>query len=91
MQVQVFFTVDSIYMNDLWTFNTLTMEWTEVKTSGQVPNQRSNCSLNYDSVNNRLILFGGGGENKRRYNEINFLNWETKEWTRLAFAGICLF
>lgn len=52
--------IDSVYMNDMWSFNTISMEWTEIKTSGQIPTHRSNCSLNYDHANNRLVLFGGG-------------------------------
>ncbi len=74
-------------MNDLWVFDTHKMEWKEVKTVGKVPSHRSNCTLNYDYVNHRLVLFGGGGENKKRFNEINLLDWETKEWTKIEFAG----
>lgn len=48
-------------MNDMWTFNTVTMEWKEVNTTGQKPSCRSNCSLNYDQLNKRLVIFGGGG------------------------------
>lgn len=35
-------------MNDIWTYNTVSMTWSEVKTSGDVPSSRSNCSMNYD-------------------------------------------
>jgi hypothetical protein len=34
--------------------------------------------MSYDSFNNRIVIFGGGGPNKKRYNSINVLNWETK-------------
>ena len=68
-------------MNDIWVFNADTMEWSEVKTSGTIPSQRSNCSMNYDAANNRIILFGGGGSNKTRFNSINILDWKTKVWT----------
>ena len=68
-------------MNDVWTYNTLTMEWTEVKTTGDTPANRSNCSMNYDRQNNRIVIFGGGGPNKKRFNSISLLNWATKEWT----------
>lgn len=67
-------------MNDVWSFNTITMEWTEVETTGDVPSHRSNCSMNYDRDNHRIVVFGGGGLNKRRFNTINILDWKTKEW-----------
>lgn len=74
-------------MNDLWSFNTRTMEWTEIKTTGSIPSHRSNCSLSYDAKNNRIIMFGGGGSNKTRYNTINILDWDSKVWTEITPAG----
>jgi hypothetical protein len=53
MQVSLFHHTDSNYMNDIWSFNATTMEWTEIKTTGDIPINRSNCSMNYDSQNNR--------------------------------------
>jgi hypothetical protein len=69
---------DSSYMNDVWSFNTITMEWREIITSGDVPSHRSNCSMSYDEVNRRIVVFGGGGANKRRFNSLNMLDWTTK-------------
>lgn len=56
------------------------MEWTEIETKGDIPSHRSNSTMNYDKENNRVILFGGGGANKKRFNSINILDWKTKEW-----------
>ena len=78
---------DSIYMNDLWIFNSRSMQWAEVKTSGDIPSHRSNCSLNYDPINNKIIMFGGGGSNKTRFNSINLLDWNTKVWTEITPKG----
>jgi hypothetical protein len=36
--------------------------------------------MSYDSENDRIIIFGGGGPNKKRFNTINVLNWMSKEW-----------
>ena len=74
---------DSTYMNDLWAFNTITMEWSEVITHGAVPSYRSNCAMHYDPKANRVVVFGGGGANKNRFNTINVLDWSTKEWTEI--------
>jgi hypothetical protein len=68
-------------MNDMWAFNYSTLKWTEVKTTGDTPENRSNCTLNYDIKTGRIIVFGGGGPNKRRFNTIHILDWNTKIWT----------
>ena len=75
---------DSNYMNDLWTYNQKSMEWEEVITKGAKPTNRSNCSMNYDSVNNKIVIFGGGGANKQRFNAVSVLDWQTKEWTEIV-------
>lgn len=74
---------DSIYMNDLWVYHTSSLLWTEIKTSGCIPSQRSNSSFHYDSKNNRIVMFGGGGPNKTRFSAIYFLDWETKVWSEV--------
>jgi len=53
MPVRIFHYADSNYMNDIWSFNATTMEWREVRTTGDIPQNRSNCTMNYDSQNNR--------------------------------------
>lgn len=70
-------------MNDLWTYNQKSMEWEEVATKGTKPTNRSNCSMNYDPINNKIVIFGGGGSNKQRFNAISVLDWATKEWTEI--------
>ena len=70
-------------MNDLWAFNTITMEWREINTSGSIPSSRSNCAMHFDEVQNRIIVFGGGGSNKKRFNSINVLDWHTKVWSEI--------
>jgi hypothetical protein len=70
-------------MNDVWIYHTDTLLWEEIKTTGAIPTQRSNSSLHYDSKNNRLVMFGGGGPNKTRFSAISILDWKTKVWTEL--------
>lgn len=78
-------------MNDLWVFNTLEMTWTEIIANGKSPSPRSNCSSSYDSANNRIYFFGGGGSNKTRFNTINVLDWKTKTWSEIKYQGISCF
>lgn len=74
---------DSQYRNDLWSYDTVSMVWTEIQTEGEIPAIRSNATLHFCPQGQQLILFGGGGPNKSRYNDVCLLDWETKHWTRL--------
>lgn len=62
------------------------MQWKEVKTKGDIPVKRSNATLNYDCANDRLVLFGGGGSNKQRFNTISLLDLSTMEWMEIPAA-----
>ena len=33
-------------------------------------------------MHDRVILFGGGADNKTRYNSVSLLDWKTKVWTK---------
>ena len=70
-------------MNDMWTYNAITMEWCEVQTTGDRPSHRSNCSMNYDPINKKVVVFGGGGPNKQRFNSVCVLDWTTKHWVEI--------
>lgn len=74
-------------MNDLWTYHTTQRVWTEVATTGSKPSHRSNCSLSFDPTTNSVVVFGGGGPNKQRFNNVSVLNWSTKVWTELTPAS----
>lgn len=74
---------DSNYMNDLWVYHAIDRTWSEVATTGARPSHRSNCSMNYDVKTNQVVVFGGGGPNKQRFNTVNVLDWSTKEWKEL--------
>lgn len=39
--------------------------------------------MNYDSERRRIIIFGGGGPNKKRFNSIHVLDWNTKVWKEI--------
>lgn len=71
-------------MNDLWVYSLNTMLWRQIVTYGDVPERRSNATLNHDSVNNQLLLFGGGGPNKQRFNTVSSLDLATMNWIEIA-------
>lgn len=58
------------------------MKWTSIPTTGSKPSNRSNATMHFDRLHNNIVLFGGGGQNKLRYNDIHILDWESKEWRR---------
>jgi uncharacterized SAM-binding protein YcdF (DUF218 family) len=68
-------------MNDLWTYDATNKLWQEVATTGSKPSQRSNCTMNYDPKTNQVVVFGGGGPSKQRFNYVCVLDWSTKNWT----------
>jgi N-acetylneuraminic acid mutarotase len=78
MQVIICINVDAQYMNDIWEFNTITMKWIEHKTYGKIPACRSNCTMHYEALHNNIIVFGGGGSNKKRFNDVYILDWKNK-------------
>ena len=63
------------------------MAWKEIKTCGEVPSLRSNCTAHYDEESDSVILFGGGGNNKRRFNTVSILNWSNKVWTEVTYGA----
>jgi len=71
-------------MNDLWTYHATERVWKEINTTGQKPTHRSNCTINYDPMTNQVVVFGGGGSNKQRFNSVSVLDWNTKVWREIA-------
>lgn len=74
---------DGKYLNDVWSFSLKDYEWTEIATTGDLPETRSNYTVHYNSIDNEIIIFGGGSDHKTRYNSVCLLNWATKKWTRV--------
>lgn len=59
------------------------MTWTQCQPKGKVPSARSNATLHFDLKKRMVVLFGGGGQNKLRYNDVHVMDWDTKEWREL--------
>jgi hypothetical protein len=82
-QVHSFSNSDVTYLSDLWAYNIHTNKWREVKTTGAKPEGKSNFTMHFDHVTNQLLIFGGGGPNKRRFSKVSLLNWKSKEWSEV--------
>lgn len=70
-------------MNDLWQYSLTDLKWKELITNGDKPERRSNGTLSYDQNNHQLLLFGGGGPSKQRFNTISTLDLHTLCWVEL--------
>ncbi|XP_066506409.1 rab9 effector protein with kelch motifs [Hoplias malabaricus] len=77
--------LDGIPSDDLMMFNTVSMTWTPVKTTGSLPSARYNhkCA----AVNEQIYLFGGCGMDGSYYKDIHILNTETLVWQRSEVKG----
>ncbi len=60
----------NIYLNDSWQFDSRTGNFTEIfyKSLDSIQ-ERGSHSINYDSLSNKLYIFGGKSE-KDRYNDM---------------------
>jgi N-acetylneuraminic acid mutarotase len=47
------------YLNDTWAYGSATNTWTELNPGGSVPSARVVSAMVYDSLDGRVILFGG--------------------------------
>ena len=75
------------YLNDLHALNVDTLVWTEVQTTGQVPQPRANHSSAMLEETGELCLFGGWN-GRERLNDIHILNTYTSTWTRPHVGGV---
>jgi hypothetical protein len=86
------------HFNDLWYLgsafiNGSALSWTEAKTAGTAPSPRGGHSAVLDSVNNRMIIFGGaGGFADPVYNDVWVLEnangvGGTPTWVELSPTG----
>jgi hypothetical protein len=66
--------------------------WTQLSPTGSLPPPRTNSTNVYDAANNRLIIFGGSGNNQQLLNDAWVLSnanglGGTPQWTQLPAAG----
>jgi Galactose oxidase, central domain len=66
---------------DTWEWNGT--EWTQVADIGPAP--RGACALSYDTVRQRVMLFGGYGGTNKFFNDT--WEWDGTEWTQIADTG----
>jgi N-acetylneuraminic acid mutarotase len=75
-----------VFYNDTWAYDPAANKWTEMKPAGAVPSARSGCSMVYDPVGKKMILFGGGQE-EVNVNDTWAYDPASNAWTDLKPAG----
>ncbi len=77
------------YFGDVWVLDqsSLTGEWTRLPVSGPQPAPRTYCAYAVDTVNNRLIIHGGGISTGSLTNELWTLDLAAGTWTQWPTGG----
>ncbi|XP_063068614.1 rab9 effector protein with kelch motifs [Engraulis encrasicolus] len=77
--------LDGVPNDDLMMFNTVSMLWTPLRTTGSIPSPRYNHSS--AAVGEQMFLFGGRGEDECYYKDIYVLHTGTLEWQQWEVKG----
>jgi hypothetical protein len=77
-----------VYKNDLWKFDFTSNSWSQIFSAGDIPLERGSHSACYDSLNNRLVIFGGIGTNWLNYDDVWELDLSSFTWKNL-FPQVC--
>src|SRR3989344_4258636 len=81
----------SYRMNDLWSYDPLADSWTQkiANGAGGSPVARENASATWNPASNRMLVFGGYGNNGFMdvKNDLWSYNPATNGWTQLSPAG----
>jgi len=83
-------------LNDLWQYNTATGSWTELSPPttqsapgrcGTTPAPRKNAAVVWDTVDQKLLLYGGLGAGNTYLGDLWSFDPTTSTWTTLQCAG----
>ena len=79
-----------VYYNDLWAYDPFLNNWTQLVPSGTLPPVRTSHGAGWDSVNGRMLIFGGAGSGGGPRYDLWAYNIFTNSWTDLTANGfIC--
>ncbi|GMH37248.1 hypothetical protein BSKO_05121 [Bryopsis sp. KO-2023] len=68
--------------SDLFWISTDRMEWHNQVTKGEAPAARDGHCAIHDEENNRLVVFGGRNNDRKRLNDTHYLDLDTFTWHR---------
>ncbi|DBA69786.1 TPA: hypothetical protein ACH3X2_012508 [Trebouxia sp. C0005] len=79
---------DECKSNDVYWMTTDRMEWHLQAVSGDKPVPRDDHACVFDDTSNRLVVFGGRGADRKRMNDVHFLDVKTWTWHRPTTDGL---
>ncbi|KAJ8339366.1 hypothetical protein SKAU_G00361520 [Synaphobranchus kaupii] len=77
--------LDGVATDNLLMFNTVSMTWTPIKTTGFLPPARVNH--NFAVVNEQIYLVGGCSVDDYFYKDVHILNTDTLMWQKCDVKG----
>ncbi|EFJ52641.1 hypothetical protein VOLCADRAFT_102618 [Volvox carteri f. nagariensis] len=78
---------DGSTTNDLFWMTMDRMEWHNQPCKGEKPTARYNHAACYDEENNRLVIFGGRTAERKRLNDVAFLDLDSWTWYKPSTEG----
>eukprot|EP00803_Ostreobium_quekettii_P006145 evm.model.scf_58.17 EVM.evm.TU.scf_58.17 scf_58:148652-165934(+) len=78
---------DGTKTNDLFWISTDRMDWHNQVTQGQAPCPRDGHCTVHDEESNRLMVFGGCNQERKRLNDCFYLDLETFTWGKVPNDG----
>ncbi|KAK9811814.1 hypothetical protein WJX72_010643 [[Myrmecia] bisecta] len=78
---------DGTKSNECYWMTTDRMEWHLQPTTGDKPAPRDGHSAVFDDTNNRLVVFGGRNQDRRRLGDVYYLDIATWTWHKADLEG----
>ena len=74
--------LNNVLNNELHCFDTEAETWAKLETTGNIPSPRHSHSATVIGPN-RVLIFGGGGDDIGRLSDAYFLEMGTLTWTKM--------
>jgi N-acetylneuraminic acid mutarotase len=78
---------DGSFLDDTWTYDCISGDWSQLSIAGEVPSARVNHSMVYDSGAGRVVLFGGAQADDTVLNDTWAFDSAASTWTKLSPPG----
>ncbi|HNT28181.1 MAG TPA: kelch repeat-containing protein, partial [bacterium] len=72
---------------DMWEYDRVANEWSEVTQNGTIPSVRRGAKMVYDSRRHRLLLFGGQTTSNTLLNDLYEFDIDSATWYTLSPTG----
>jgi len=82
--------INGLHLDDVWELKLDSLIWRQINIIGTRPAKRQHFASAFDQLNNRMIIFGGRGDNGSFYNDVWALDLSlgNEQWKQLYPTGI---